>query len=46
MGGGRLTKPRSVGRDRSKREINNFAGMGLTKELTKGILSGPLKFLG
>ena len=31
---------------RSKRESKNFAGASLTKELTKGILRGVLKFLG
>ena len=44
--GGALTKPRPTGLDHPKREISNFAGMSLEKELTKGILRGPLKFLG
>ena len=38
-----LTKPRPTGMARSKREIKNFAGMSLTKELTKRILRGPPK---
>ena len=28
------------------REISNFAGMSVTKELIKGILRGHLKFIG
>ena len=40
------TKPRPIGPAHSKREIWNFAGMILTKELTKGILTGPLKCIG
>ena len=41
-----LTKSRSIGAAHSKREISNFAGMSLTHGLTKGILRGPLKFIG
>ena len=41
MGGAPLTKPRPIGVDLPKREIPNFAGMSLTKALTKAILSGP-----
>ena len=36
-----LAKPCPIGMARPKREIKNFAGMRLTKELTKGILRGP-----
>ena len=43
---GGLTKLRPIGVDRSKREIANFAGMRLTKELIKGISMGSLKFGG
>ena len=39
-GGPPNAKPRPSGLARSKREIKNFAGMGLTRELTEGILSG------
>ena len=38
-----LTKPLPIGVSRSELEIPNFAGMSLTKELTKEILSDPLK---
>ena len=41
-----LAKPRPIGLARSKREIKNFAGMSLTKELTKGVRRGPLKLFG
>ena len=44
--GAAFTKPRPIGLAHSKREISNFAGMGLAKELIKGILRGPLKFIG
>ena len=45
-GAGPLNKPRPIGSAHAKREITNFAGMSLTKELTKGILRGALKFIG
>ena len=41
-----LTKPRPIGVAHSKREIPNFAGMSITKELTKVILRGPLNSIG
>ena len=43
---GGLTKLRPIGVGHSKREIANFAGMGLTKELIKGISTGSIKFGG
>ena len=45
-GGAPVTKPSPIGMARSKSEIRNFAGMRLTKELTKGISRGPVKFFG
>ena len=41
-----LTKPRPIGAAHPKREISNFDGMRLTKELTEEILRGPLKVIG
>ena len=43
---GPLTTLRPIGVDHSKREISNFAGMSLTKELIKEIPRGSLKFVG
>ena len=40
------TKPRPIGAAHAKREIPNVAGMSLTNELIKGIIRGPLKFIG
>ena len=45
-GGPPPTKPRSIAAAHPEREISNFAGMSLTKELPEGILRGPLKFTG
>ena len=45
MGRGLLSRFLS-GRLIPKRAMPNFAGMGLTKELSKVILRGPLKFIG
>ena len=44
--GAPLTKPRPIGKAHPKREIPNFAGMSVTKELAEAILSGPLKLIG
>ena len=46
MGGGALTKPCPIGMARSRREIKNLAGTGLTDAFAKGIPSGALKFIG
>ena len=45
-GGSPITKPHPIGVTHSEREVSNFAGMSLTKELIKGILMAPLKFHG
>ena len=39
--GAPLAKPRPTGLAHSKREISNFDGTSLTKELTEAILRGP-----
>ena len=40
------TRPRPIGVAHSEREVANFAGMGLTEALIKGIRRGPLKVVG
>ena len=44
--GAPLTKPRPIGEAHAKRDISNFDGMILTKELTKSILRDPFKLIG